>query len=97
VPPLDSGRFYKPLTLRLAQLQVAGAAAALLDPLKEAQAEIHQEQKNIGEIRDRLSDEARATKYVDRRRSPGTTLVTNPTPPIPSMILPASAAQINGT
>ena len=34
-----------------------GASEEILDPLKEAQAEIHQKQTNIGEIRDRLCDE----------------------------------------
>ena len=35
-----------------------GAGEEILDPLKEAQAEIHQKQTNIGEIRDRLCDDA---------------------------------------
>jgi len=35
-----------------------GASEEILDPLKEARAEIDREQKNIGEIRDRLCDDA---------------------------------------
>ena len=41
-----------------------GASEEILAPLKEAQAAIHQEQKSIAKIRDRLCDAAGEGQYA---------------------------------